>query len=100
MSSPRYHETFNIEAVKQVTERGRPVAEVAKALGVSNHSLYVWLKQNVKPAEQQHEKSALQAEIHRLKAELRQTFRGINNIYRKVLPLQQSTYRFWHALFM
>lgn len=28
MSSPRYPETFKIEAVKQVTERGRPVAEV------------------------------------------------------------------------
>ncbi len=36
MSSPRYPETFKIEAVKQVTERGLPVAEVAKALGVSN----------------------------------------------------------------
>jgi transposase len=58
--------------VKQVTERARPVAEVAKALGVSNHSLYVWLKQYGKPAEQQQEESVLQAEICRLKAELRQ----------------------------
>ena len=71
MSSPRYPEAFKIEAVRQVTERGRSVAEVAKALGVSNHSLYVWLKQHGKPA-QQHEESALQAEIRRLKAELRQ----------------------------
>ena len=71
MSSPRYPETFKIEAVKQVTERGRPVAEVAKALGVSSHSLYAWLKQYGKPVEQQHEASALQAEIRRLKTELR-----------------------------
>jgi transposase len=30
--------------VKQVTERGYPVAEVASRLGVSAHSLYQWLK--------------------------------------------------------
>lgn len=71
MSSPRYPDAFKIEAVKQVTERGRPVAEVAKALGVSSHSLYAWLKQHGKPAEQLHEESALQAEIRRLKSELR-----------------------------
>lgn len=65
MSSPRYPEAFKIEAVKQVTERGRSVAEVAKALGVSNHSLYVWLKQHGKPVQEQHEDSALQAEIRR-----------------------------------
>ncbi len=29
MSSPRYPEEFKIEAVKQVTERGLPVADVA-----------------------------------------------------------------------
>ena len=55
MTRQRYPETFKIEAVKQITERGRPVADVARALGVSSHSLY-----------------ALQAEIRRLKAELRQ----------------------------
>ena len=72
MTRQRYPETFKIEAVKQVTERGRPVADVARALGVSSHSLYAWLKQYGKPADQQHEESALQAEIRRLKAELRQ----------------------------
>lgn len=38
MSSPRYPEAFKIEAVKQVTERGRHVDEVAKVLGLSDHS--------------------------------------------------------------
>ena len=42
MTRQRYPETFKIEAVKQVTERGRPVADVARALGVSSHSLYAW----------------------------------------------------------
>jgi transposase len=37
MTRQRYPETFKIEAVK----RGRPVADVARALGVSSHSLVV-----------------------------------------------------------
>lgn len=71
MTRQRYPETFKIEAVKQITERGRPVADVARAIGVSSHSLYAWLKQYGKP-DQQIEESALQAEIRRLKTELRQ----------------------------
>ena len=43
MSSKRYPEEFKIEAVKQVTERGHPVADVAGRIGVSQHSLYAWL---------------------------------------------------------
>ena len=35
MSNPRYPEELKIEAVKQVTERGLPVAEVAARLGMS-----------------------------------------------------------------
>jgi len=44
MSSKRYTEEFKIEAVKQVTERGYSVAEVAERLGTTTHSLYSWLK--------------------------------------------------------
>jgi hypothetical protein len=35
MSNQRYPEEFKIEAVKQVTERGLPVAEVAARLDTS-----------------------------------------------------------------
>lgn len=35
MSSKRYTKEFKAEAVKQVTERGYPVSEVAARLGVS-----------------------------------------------------------------
>ncbi|WP_139272287.1 transposase, partial [Pseudomonas luteola] len=35
MSKQHYPEEFKIEAVKQVTERGLPVAEVATRLGMS-----------------------------------------------------------------
>lgn len=45
MSSKRYSEEFKIEPVKQVTERGYSVQEVAKRLGTTTHSLYAWRKQ-------------------------------------------------------
>ncbi|BBH12258.1 transposase [Chromobacterium haemolyticum] len=71
MSRQRFPEEFKIEAVKQVTERGYPVAEVAYRLGASAHSLYRWLKRydpkRAKPAESADQ----QAEIRRLKAELK-----------------------------
>ena len=43
-SSKRYPEEFKIEAVKQVTEKGHSVSEVATRLGTTTHSLYVWIK--------------------------------------------------------
>lgn len=49
MSNQRYPEEFKIEAVKQVSERVLPVVEVAARLGVSAHSLYVWIKCYSKP---------------------------------------------------
>jgi transposase len=39
MSGKRYTEEFKVEAVKQVIERGHPVAEVASRLGVTTHNL-------------------------------------------------------------
>lgn len=71
MSNQRYPEEFKIEAVKQISERGYPVAEVASRLGVSQHSLYVWLKQYSLPADQRQEAQGQAAEIRRLKAELK-----------------------------
>ena len=71
MSNKRYPEEFKIEAVKQVTERGHSVAEVAARLGVTPHSLYAWLKKyGPRSVEYQAEKDA-EAEIRRLKAELK-----------------------------
>ena len=49
MSSKRYAEEFKIEAVKQITERRHPVAEVSARLGVSQHSLYEWVKRYSTP---------------------------------------------------
>ena len=71
MSSKRYTEEFKVEAIKQVTERGYPVAEVAGRLGVSQHSLYQLLKSYGQPVEARQEQQNQSAEIRRLKAELK-----------------------------
>ena len=63
MSNPRYPEELKIEAVKQVTERGLPVAEVAARLGMSTHSLYAWVKRYSKPQEQRAQEDDQQAEL-------------------------------------
>ena len=71
MSGKRYPEEFKIEAVKQVTERGHPVAEVAGRLGVSQHSLYGWIKRYNQPESERREVGGQTAEIRRLKSELK-----------------------------
>ncbi|WP_338213697.1 IS3 family transposase [Halopseudomonas aestusnigri] len=71
MSNPRYPEEFKIEAVRQVTERGLPVAEVASRLGMSTHSLYAWVKRYSKPEKQRVQEDEQQAELRRLRAELK-----------------------------
>lgn len=71
MSSKRYTEEFKIEAVKQVTERRHPVGEVSLRLGVSQHSLYQWLKRYAQPIEVRQEQQSQASELRRLKAELK-----------------------------
>jgi transposase len=44
MGQARYTEEFKREAVRQVTEKGHPVKEVAERLGMSSYSLYEWIK--------------------------------------------------------
>ncbi len=71
MSNHHYPEEFKIEAVKQVTERGFPVAEVAARLGKSVHSLYAWIKRYSEPQEKRQQEDDQQAELRRLRAELK-----------------------------
>ena len=71
MSGKRYTEEFKVEAVKQVTERGHPVAEVASRLGVTTHSLYEWLKKYSAAEPERKTAQDQQAEIRRLKAEIK-----------------------------
>lgn len=70
-SGKRYTDEFKIEAIKQITERGYSVADVAERLGTTTHSLYAWLKRYGEASPQQIKKADEQAEIAQLKAELR-----------------------------
>ena len=73
MSNQRYTSEFKEEAVRQVIERGRSVADVAERLGVSSHSLYNWVNA-VKPGKnevQEKELNDAKKEILSLKAQLR-----------------------------
>jgi len=75
MSGKRYTDEFKDAAVRQVTERGHPAREVAAHLGISEHSLYRWLREARPPVEEQHA-SDLQAaskEIKQLKRDLERT---------------------------
>ena len=71
MSAKRYPEEFKIEAVKQVTDRGHSVVEVANRLGMTTHSLYAWIKKYGPDSEEYQARADEQAEIQRLKKELK-----------------------------
>lgn len=87
MSNPRYPEEFKIEAVKQETERGLPVAEVAARLGMSTHSLYAWVKRYSKPQEQRTQED----DQHATNIQLRST---ILNHYRWRCGLENCSFHF------
>jgi len=75
MSKQRYTPEFKDEAVRQVLDRGYPVANVAERLGVSAHSLYKWVKA-VKPDNTEQRANELveaKSEILKLRARLRRT---------------------------
>jgi len=73
MSAQRFTPEFKEEAVKQVTEKGFSVAEVAVRLGVSTHSLYKWVKAVSPDRSEQHSQELLEAksEILRLRSQMR-----------------------------
>ena len=75
MSTLRFTPEFKQEAVRQVVDRGYSVTEVAARLGVSNHSLYKWVK-SVTPDKSEKQASELleaKSEILKLRAQLRRT---------------------------
>ncbi len=73
MSKQRYTPEFKEGAVRQVTEKGHSVQEVAARLGVSSHSLYKWVK-SVRPEKDEVRSDELldaKKQILKLRAELR-----------------------------
>ena len=71
MSNKRYTEEFKIEAVRQIIDRGYSVAETARRLGTTTHSLYAWKKKYGPDSAEHQVKTESDQEIRRLKKELR-----------------------------
>ncbi|HEC60555.1 MAG TPA: IS3 family transposase [Methylophaga sp.] len=74
MKGIRYTDEFKSEAVKQITERGYDVADVAKRLGVSVKSLYKWRRESEQknnPADS--DVATLKLEVAKLNAALKRT---------------------------
>jgi transposase len=73
MTNKRFTDEFKAEAVKQVSERGYPVTEVAERLGAASHSLYAWLRERgvSRDARKAQREVDLVQENARLRAELR-----------------------------
>ena len=67
----RYSDEFKQEAVNQVVVHGYSVTEVSERLGVSNKSLYYWIKVFSKPKKQRDDEADLRVENARLKRELK-----------------------------
>ena len=74
MQRSKYAPEFKEEAVKQVIDKGHSVVDVAKRLGIPDNVLYAWVSKFKKADEpQSSDLKAMQAEMAKLKAELRRT---------------------------
>ena len=74
MQRAKYAPEFKDEAVKQVIDKGHSVFDVAKRLGIPDNVLYAWFSKFKKADEpQSNDLKVMQAEIAKLKAELRRT---------------------------
>ena len=75
MQRTKYAVEFKDEAVKQVVDKGHSVVDVAKRLGIADGVLYTWVSKFKKADEPlaASDLKAMQAEVTRLKAELRRT---------------------------
>ena len=69
MNNQRYSPEFKDEAVRQVIERGYTVAEVSGNLGVSQHSLYKWVKAANPNLSKQKDDELIEAKKEILKAD-------------------------------
>ena len=74
MKRTKYSPEFKDEAVKQVIDKGRSVVDVAKRLGIAEGVLYTWVSKFRKSDEpESSDLKAMQAEMAKLKVELRRT---------------------------
>ena len=74
MQRTKHTAEFKAEAVKQVVDKGHAVVDVATRLGLSEGLLYTWVrKSKAADGTTMGDMRAMQAELVKLKAELRRT---------------------------
>jgi len=62
----QYTEDFKAEAVRLVRETARPVAQVARDLGIADHLLYRWRAEQQQAESQGHTRQSMRAEQEEL----------------------------------
>ena len=65
----RYTETFKTTAINRIVDQGHSVKDVSEDLGVTQKTLYDWLKK-LRAADADNDSAALLEEIEALKVEL------------------------------
>lgn len=90
----QYTEEFKLAAIKQITERGHPVAEVATRLGVSGHSLYAWIKRYSGTSIEQNKQRDQLEENRQLKAELKRVTEE-HDILKKPPSANRKSGKYW-----
>ena len=76
VGTPYFTQEFKDSAIKQVVEGGHPPKEVASRLGVSEKSIYNWLRQRsttVSHGTRTETVEELREDVRKLKAELKRT---------------------------
>lgn len=58
----QYTEAFKAEAVRLVRDSARPVAQVARDLGIADHLLYRWRAEQQQAESQGHTRQSMRAE--------------------------------------
>ena len=103
MSGQRHPEEFKIEAVKQVTERGHSVADVADRLGVTSHRIYNWLKKYCQKAADHQANSEEAKKIKALEKELKrvteETSYEPSSPYSASKAASDHLVRAWHRIY-
>ncbi|BDB69368.1 hypothetical protein Cthiooxydans_17800 [Comamonas thiooxydans] len=76
-----YPEEFKIEAVKQIAERGHRAADVSARIGVSQHSLYKWIKVYAVPSSERQSQTSQAEELRHPKKGRRVTCQAVRVRY-------------------
>ena len=71
MAGERYTQEFKIAAVKQITQEGHSIPDVARRLGITTKSLYNWRTRYGDNAPEYEANQVQEGELKRLKAELK-----------------------------